>query len=738
MLRPRRLVALAALLALPVASTSAFAAEWHPVTDSFPSAAAPERAAETYLAKADALKLQTVELRFERVLPLAAHNTVRFAQTYHNLPVFGASAAVRLGPDGQVKLVVLDVARGLSVDVKPRLDSAAVHKAVEARFGMTLPFALATTLGVVPQEEGPGTLAYQVDVPTNQGGKRYLVDATSGQILRERNLAVDVLGRVYTISSVNTPTPEDVPLTDLDVSNPQYLNGWSGNLTVTNYASGDAQANNLKVTQDLQPNSGADFLYDPPVDPHDATDGFAQVGIYYHLTRIRDFVNNTLGVSTADASWKLVAVANYSAGGPVDNAFFSPQGISGTFSAPNLIAIGQGTTLDFADDSDVFLHEFTHYLSSNAIGYSDGQAGADEYGLSTFGGSIDEGTADYMACTINGDPVLGEASLVPFGAERDLTDKSKTCPDSLIGEVHEDGELIGSLTWSVREAFGSWLGDQVVWGGMTLLTKNPSFGDFGRGMQQTVDDLIADGLATQANRDTLDALLKERGLDDCDKVLDLSGGKDRTTTMFGLDLLGQAFGSSCDQLKNFLSLQSLFHFSATAAPGDKSLRFKVDLSGGSNKLDWSIYVRADQHVGFSGGGAALPTPNKYDYAVEHITATTGELVLDETSSPPFDPSKTYYMVIGHQNCPLTTAVVSASAVPPSTGEGGSGGATSSTGEGGATDGAGGGAGRNNDGTIEVDDGCGCRTPGGSSDDAGYAGLAVLALIAGGAARRRRS
>lgn len=726
----------AALFAL--GAPSANAAEWLPAADGAPSAQSAAAAASAYLTSHAALRLEGIELRPAQVLPMREHKTVRFSQLHRSLPVWGAGAAVRLTGDGRVKLVVLDVARRLPADVTPALTPEDAAKAVSGRFGALLPTDVGAMLGIVADEEGGGRLAYRLDVPTARGGVRYLVDAKTGEVFGERGLAVDVAGRVYPVSSVNTPTPMDVELPDLVASTPQVLTGWNGNLVVTNYASGDAQNNTLAVVQDLQPNSGADFLYDPPADPHDKTDGFAQVGIYYHLTRIRDFATTTLGLDMSAASWKVVGVANYSAGGPVDNAFFSPAGISGAFSAPNLIAIGQGTTLDFADDSDVFLHEFTHYLSSNAIGYSDGQLGADEYGLSTFGGSIDEGTADYFACTLNGDPILGEASLAPFGAERDLTDTSAVCPDSLLGEVHEDGKLAGSIAWSVREAFGSERADQLVWGAMSLLPHNPSFGDLGRGLQATMDDLIEAGTATQADRDTLDALLAKRGLDDCDKVLDLGGGKDRNTIMFGLDVIAQAFGSSCQQIKDFVSGQSLFHFSATPSAGDTSLRFSVELSGGSSELDWGIYVRADQHVGFSGGGGVtLPKVSKYDYAVEHITATSGELVLDATSNPPFDPSKTYYLVIGHQNCPTTVAKVSAGVVPPSTGEGGAGGA----GGGGATVGSGGEGGTTTGGDrgpIEVDDGCGCAVPGDDAGSDGAAGLLLLGLAAAAAGRRRRA
>src|SRR5690606_17281602 len=130
------------------------------------------------------------------------------------------------------------------------------------------------------------------------------------------------------------PTTEDRELTDLVVSTPQLLNGWSGNLTVTNYVSGDSMSGNYVLEQLLEPSMDDNFLYAPPAIKTDDQDGFAQVSIYYHLTRMRDFATNTLGVDMTSSSWKLVAVANMQeGGGPMDNAFFSSAGIGSPWNA---------------------------------------------------------------------------------------------------------------------------------------------------------------------------------------------------------------------------------------------------------------------------------------------------------------------------------------------------------------------------------------------------------------------
>ncbi|AUX41820.1 hypothetical protein SOCE26_032450 [Sorangium cellulosum] len=671
MRRPLLLLPLTALATL-VCARPAGASEWHPVRPGSPAAdlslrgAADARgAAEVYLKRAASeLRLQGVALGYRNELQAGAHRTVRFTQTHAGLPVLGASAAVRVGPDGRAEVVVLDVARDLTVSTRPKLGAQAALAAVEATFGMTLGSRPSPALAVLPDAEAGGKLVWVVDVPSARGGERFLVDAHAGEIVHRRPLAVDVRGRVYPISAVVTPELEDVELTDLDLAEPQTLSGWNGNFKVANYVEGDPVDRSLVLEQSVVPNMGEDFLYDPPAEVGDVQDQFAQVGIYYHLTRMRDYFTGTHQLDMSAPEWKLVAVANVLDGGqPLENAYFAPYGAADPFSAWNLIAIGQGDLFDYSGDSDVFLHEFTHYVSANAIDYNEGQFAINEYGLSPWGGSLDEGLADYFACSVNGDPSLGEASLALLGAGRDLADSAMKCPDDLLGEVHEDGKIIGSLAWSLREKLGQERSDRLVWGAMALLTRNASFDDFVRGLRTTADSMVAVGELTAADIGTIEALVESRGLDDCGEVLDLSGGEGRRTTMFGLNALLGGGDRACLAVRGQISLQSLFHFKSTPAPGAKGLRFTVDLDArGGDDLSWNIYVRAGKHVRFSAPPGGLPEARTYDYSVEGITEAQGEIVIDETSDPPFDPALTYYMVIGHTNCPITIATVSSADV----------------------------------------------------------------------------
>lgn len=687
-----------------------------------------ERAAEL-----DAVAIEWLEDK--EISTADGRSIVRLQQSVDGVPVLGKGAVVRVGRSGDVSGLVLSVARDLTVSTVPTLSASDAAAALGAIFGSPM---VAERASLVVSPLGAGALLWQLDVRDAPGGSRYWVDAHTGELFAQRSLAVHALGRVYTMNSLETPTPADVELLELDVaSDPIHLNGWGGLLTVTNYVGGTSQGG-FELEQTLVPSSGQDFLYDPPALATDPTDAFAQVNLYHHITSMKTFASH-LGVSIDQPSWKLTAVANaLEDGQPLDNAFFSPMGQDGTFAAPNLIAIGQGSQNDFAYDSDVFKHEFGHYLTDNAIGYNMSQLFFNEYGLSPHSGSIDEGIADYLACSDNDDAELGEASLQSLGGLRDLTDTSKKCPEDIMGEVHEDGEIAGSLAWSVRELLGKELGDQVVWGAVsTLPTGGASFGDLGRGLITTAQELETDGQLNAMQVSQIQELVAERGLDACDHVIPLDAGESKTINVLGLDLLGQLFGASCAALQSQdFQFQGLFHFSHQPDASSSVLRFQVDATPtmGSGAPQFSIYARKGQHVGLSGGGGfSLPTPVDFDLQAD-VDAASGELVIEGAA---LDPSAEYFFLIMNRGCPSLSLSVTTSTDPISTttssssSTSGGGTTTSTTGAGGS----GGGDGADDD--EEDDDGCDCRSAGTEGNSRSAAALALLGLAALGRRRRTR-
>jgi Zn-dependent metalloprotease len=584
------------------------------------------------------------------VMWVAGAHTVRFTQTWRGLPVLGASAAVRVRPDGSVPLAVDGLQRDLTVSTSPTLDlEAASDLALGAHEEL-----LGSRLVVLPQDR----LAWELSVGSAQGPLQVLVDAHSGALLRRQSRLTHSLGRVYEQNPVATPDTSDVELTALDSS--ASLTGFAGGLVVENYVAGDLNDGTLESTQELGPSAGEDYLYDPPEDDSDLTDAFAQVNAFHHLAQARGFFEGGLGLDMSGEDWGLQVIVNLASdGAPYDNAFFTTtDGLGENFHQPNLIGIGQGTLTDFAVDADVFVHEFGHYASNRAIGYNEGQLHTSAYGLSPWGGSMDEGVADYFAASIFDDPVMGEASLGAFGAERDLSDDSRSCPEDIFGEVHEDGKLIGAAAWSLREVYGAELADQLVWGALSLMTADSDFQDFAEALVAVGEDMQSAGDIDEVA--SIEETLAASGLDACSTVQDLDQG-DLTTWIWGLDLVGSSFGVDCATVAGFGSLQSFFHFSATVPDRAEALRFHVELDPqGSGDLGWQLYLREGEHVVLE-PEFFLPAATEFDLESEVFTEATGvvEIPLDQLQA-----GQVWYGVMSSQSCPTTQATLSAEAVLP--------------------------------------------------------------------------
>ncbi len=690
-------LAASALLALLSVTPAASALEWLDAPRDRVFAGPADDAARAFLHEQPSLG--SVELSTRARLPSVVGTTVRFDQTWQGLPVFGASAAVRMSDDGHVTVATSTLVGRIGLaTATPAMSSADALALAASLTRQTTAAVRAPVLGVLASGAAPqgGWLVWQVDVATGRGGTRLVLDAATGDVRVRQPLGRDAKGKVYPVDFAATPSPATVDLLDLDPLNATQLRGYQGQLAVYQYTGGDYYQTEYSGTPVVASNSDGDFLYDPPTTPTNDTDPFAAVNSYYHIHRIRNFYTSTLGVDMSAPTWQLGVVANALDGGsPLDNAFFSPLGM-GSPPTPNLIAIGQGSQLDFAYDSDIFIHEFTHYAAHNAINYNDGQFEFDAYGITAFGGSIDEGTADYFACTVNNDPLLGGATLAEY--TRDLSAPSATCPEGLTGETHEDGKIIGTASWAIRQLIGPALADPMIWSGMTLLHKGSSLQDFATGVLKTADAMVAAGKVTADQRAQIEAVFASRGLDDCGRVLSLNKSP-RTVMMYGLGTLGQYYGTyySCDDLAG-IPLESSFHFSFKPDAGDNRLRFTATVEDleGYGGLSWTIQVRRGEHVAFTATQDNFPEVTAADHVSSTFFSSSGELVLGEGTPYPIDPGQTYYAVVVHQNCPYTRLSISASSdhvtPPPVGGAGGVSGSAGTGGVGGSAGQAGGSAG----------------------------------------------
>ena len=189
-------------------------------------------------------------------------------------------------------------------------------------------------------------------------------------------------------------------------------------------------------------------------------DEFEQVMAYYWVTEAQKYIHR-LGFGTTrraiDNQPQRVRINQLG----YDNSFENDHPVLE-------IRFGKGG-VDDAEDAEVILHEYGHAIhSSQNFSFASEEAGA-----------ISEGFGDYWAVTVS-DVVsrsLGVPTKTPVGCVADWDSVSYTSgpvhclrrvdtnahyPESLSGEVHNDGQIWSRALWDIRGALGNVKADTVI------------------------------------------------------------------------------------------------------------------------------------------------------------------------------------------------------------------------------------------------------------------------------------
>ncbi|MDP8237607.1 MAG: T9SS type A sorting domain-containing protein [Candidatus Hatepunaea meridiana] len=164
--------------------------------------------------------------------------------------------------------------------------------------------------------------------------------------------------------------------------------------------------------------------------------------LYWHVNFIHSYWT-TLEEDFDALDYPMIAGCNLGGEGfeaYEDNAFASELGLF----------FGRGNQLDnFALYADVVWHEYSHMVTAEVY---------DDFGgmLAGEAGAMNEAWSDYFPCSISDEPLIGEGGLMREYADymRNL-DNDLIYPDSITGEVHDDGRIIGAAMWHTREVFGA-------------------------------------------------------------------------------------------------------------------------------------------------------------------------------------------------------------------------------------------------------------------------------------------
>ena len=632
-------LALGSVLLLALASPSALAQPVDPAVG----------VAQAYLRSQPSLA--SLDLAQRTVLKAGSSTVVRFTQRHQGLPVLGAAVAVRVGPDGQVQRAI-ESAGPVSVSTQPVVSSAAAAARVSTESGVSTGVMSAPTLAVQSDRHlaDGGRLVWQITTPTGVGGERFLVDAHQGQLVARQALARDSLGRVYATSTTSSLL-EDLPLPGLSLMTPIRLTSTDGQLAVYEYVGGSLRVG-LSVKQTVGPTNGNDFLYDPPASSDDPSDPFAAVNGFFHAQRARSFFTTAFALDTSAPAWSLGVVVNVlDHGGPLNNSFFASHGLT---ERPNVIVLGQGV-VDFAYDEDLLTHEFTHYVNHNAVDFNAGVFASDSQGWLTHPAAVDEGVADYFACTLTGDPDFGDT--LPKAWQRDLSSAGHRCPDDIRGEPHRDGLVVSSAAWALRQVLTSAQADQLVWGGVATMTQTSSLQDFATGVLDTAASMVASNTLPAGGLDTVRGILDEHGLLDCARELSLDQ-QSRTTGLLGLDTAARYQGETCSTAS--FAMTPAFSFVYHPQDSASRIRLHADLSATTGDLLWSLLVRRGAPVTFHPSATGLPEPDAVDIERRDLTGPSVDIDIGDDPAQPLDPSVAYHAVVVHSGCADATLTMTAS------------------------------------------------------------------------------
>lgn len=463
---------------------------------------------------------QGADLRVESQQRWHGLTIVRLRRVIEGRPVIGASVVVRFLADGAIDLVISD-AGPARMSGEAAIDAAravAIARAIPTGWAIaesTEPRAAAMVVG-----EGEIVPVWTLDLHGASLSQRVraTIDARDGRVLGAMPLPADAMGRVFPSNpSTDMGVTADVELPDL--TSAERLTGRFVRVMSCDAQSSGACASPQLATADAEGN----FLYDPDARAFD--DPFAEVSAYHHLSRVSAYFRDTHGLTwSCGGSTVMRAIVNYSERPMTayDNAAFNPA--SG--GSCGFLLFGQGASSDYAYDGDVVYHEFGHAVTDQISGITGFLS--DPLGVTYEPLAVNEGTSDYWAGTIQGDPSIAEsfAGMGALGAHGSLRqiDEPLACPDALFGEGHFDGRIWAGAAWDVRAAIGAEAADPLVLATVASMAEDPSLAEAGDLLIATAMAMQSMGTMSASEVAEVESAVIARGLPGCQRIVPLDDG----------------------------------------------------------------------------------------------------------------------------------------------------------------------------------------------------------------------
>jgi Zn-dependent metalloprotease len=391
----------------------------------------------------------------------------RYQMVMNGVPVLDSEISVHVGKDKKVHLTngsfptVQEITNQIAIG--PRDAIAIGAKLLQSRSSR---FPGKAELSILP-ENGNGRMVYETKIAASQplGDWLLLIDAETGKELFRNNEMVFATGKgsLY----VNHPMAGDLTIEDLLHLTSHNLRGL--------YANVDNEDTDEAFNEEDNHMYGTDNTH------------FDEVMIYFHVNKVHDLFKS-LGFDKMDFSMKAIVHL----GDNYDNAYFSPW--------QNVIAFGDGSRFNpLSREETVCYHEYSHATINKIVSLT----------YSNESGAMNEGQADYFACSMTNDPKLGEYVCAKMGKPYlRIMENDLVYPKDITGEVHADGRIWGAVLWDIRAALGAQISDMLIHKSFFYLKGgSPKFLD-GANAIFTADDNFFGG----ANKEALMAVFQKRGI----------------------------------------------------------------------------------------------------------------------------------------------------------------------------------------------------------------------------------
>lgn len=205
--------------------------------------------------------------------------------------------------------------------------------------------------------------------------------------------------------------------------------------------------------------------------------GFEDVNAFYHINQMQQHIHS-LGFGCADS---LVDIDTHAVGG-ADNSYFSAT------TNPQRIYYGTGE-VDDAEDADVCVHEYGHFVSEIAApGSNDGP----------YRNALDEGFGDYLAgsysrgiSTYRDNWVFNWDGHNEFWNGR-ILDAAWKYPEDLTGSIYRNGQIWSAVLWCINGSIGRVATDSLILQTHYAYAANISFPDAAQ-LLMDADTLLTGG-----------------------------------------------------------------------------------------------------------------------------------------------------------------------------------------------------------------------------------------------------